>query len=146
MTLAAAVVFAWAAAGGCGSKDEFDAVASHTPESLAQELAFRYKALSPSARVAKKRRDVPSKKKGDPSKSHDEQSAVKAQTKEATKKALATNIDDVLDEIGEKASKITSQPRDKVFDQIADALSKDSSVEAADRETLAGKLREMGKN
>ena len=28
MTLAAAVVFAWAAAGGCGSKVEFDASAS----------------------------------------------------------------------------------------------------------------------
>ena len=143
--LTAAAVLAFASAGGCGSSEQFNQAVEYTPDTLAQELAFRYQALSPSARVAKKRRDAPRRKQGDVSKSHDEQSQVKAQTKEATKKAPAVNLDDVLDEIDAKASKITGQPRAEVFQKMADAIDKEPALEPADRQTLIEKLKEMGK-
>jgi hypothetical protein len=140
-----AAVVACAAAGGCGSKDEFDQAAQYSPETLAQELAFRYRALSPSARVVKKKRDVPNRKQGDVMKSRDEQSQVKSQTKAATKKAPAASADDLLDEIDAKASRVAGRTRAQVFETMAEAIGKESSLEAADRETLAGKLREMAK-
>jgi len=145
-SLAIAAAIACAAAGGCGSSAEFDKATQYSPETLAQELAFRYKALSPSAKAATKRRDVPNKKRGDVMKVSDEQSQVKSQAKAAAKKAPAANVDEVLDEIDAKASKITGQARAEVFNKIADAIDKDASMEAADRQTLADKLKEMGKN
>jgi len=142
----ALAVLAIASAGGCGSSEQFDKSVDYSPESLAQELAFRYQELTPSARVAKKRRDAPRGKQGDPLKSHDEQSQVKAQAKEATKKAPAENLDDVLDEIEAKAAKITDHPRAQVFQKMADAIDKEAALDPADRQTLADKLKEMGKN
>ena len=49
-------------AGGCGpAASEVDSAARYTPESLAQELAFRYRALTPEAKKAPSRNRAKSK-------------------------------------------------------------------------------------
>lgn len=144
VVLTAGIVLAWASAGGCGSPEHFDQAAEYTPESLAQELAFRYQSLAPSARIAKKARDK-SDKQGDVSRSHDEQSQVKAQTKETTKQAPAATLDDLLDEIDAKARKIQNRSRADVFQKMADAVNKDPSLEPPDRQNLSDKLKEMAR-
>ena len=92
LLLAASVVLP----SGCGESPKFNKDAEYTPESLAQELVFRYKALSPSGKTSKRARRPEKKAVGTKA---DELSTTKSQTKAATKKELAKTIDDVLDEI-----------------------------------------------
>jgi hypothetical protein len=135
MLLAALILLA----PGCGESPEFNKAASYTPESLAQELAFRYNALSPAAKASTRTRR-PAKKAMD-SKA-DEKSSTKSQVKAATKKDLPKTIDDILDDIEAKAGLIKGMPRSEVIVKMIDALSKDSSLRESDRQVLAGKLRE----
>jgi hypothetical protein len=137
VSLAAALILS-----GCVAEPEFSKQADYTPETLAQELAFRFRALSPSSRNAVKNRTAARKPTME---SIDEKSQAKAQSKEATKKAPASNVDGVLDDIGSKAATIRGIPRGEVFQRAADAISKDTSLEEPDRRMLAEKLKEMGK-
>ena len=56
LAVAAAVVLALPILGaGCGSEQvEVDKAATYTPDSLAQELILRYRALKPDAKTAKR--------------------------------------------------------------------------------------------
>ena len=45
--LTAAAVLAFASAGGCGSSEQFNQAVEYTPDTLAQELAFRYQRSPP---------------------------------------------------------------------------------------------------
>lgn len=121
----AAAALVCASTGACDAPKSkpVEPAVQYTPEGLAQELAFRYQALAPSARVAGAGRDDPSETGGRP----------------------AVNLDDVLDEIKAKAHKITDQPRAEVFRKMADAIGRESALDPADRQTLADKLKEMGK-
>ena len=126
---------------GCGESPRFNADTQYTPESLAQELAFRFNALSPSGKKSTRTRR-PQKKAVD-SKA-DEQSPTKSQAKAATKKELPKTVDDVLDDIEAKAGLIKGVPRSDVVSKMIDLLSKDSSIRESDRQMLVGKLREFG--
>lgn len=123
--LAAAAVLACASTIGCDAPKSkpTDVAVQYTPEGLAQELAFRYQALAPSARVAGPRRDEPSE----------------------TGRHPAVNLDEVLREIEAKAARITDQPRAEVFRKMAEAIGKEEALDPADRQALADRLKEMGK-
>src|SRR5262245_5136452 len=88
-------------AAGCRPKPEYDKSVEYTPESLAQELAFRFNSLAPPAKTSTRTRKVVQKAVGSKA---DEQSPTKAQSKAAPKKALAKTVDDVLDEVAVKVN------------------------------------------
>ena len=126
---------------GCAEGPQHSPETQYTAASLAQELAFRYNALTPSGRTAKRPRR-PEKKAVD-SKA-DEQSATKSQAKAATKKELAKTIDDVLDEIEAKIGLVKGMSRSEVVSKMIETLSNDSTLGQSDRELLSGKLKELG--
>jgi hypothetical protein len=126
---------------GCGSEPKFEASVDYTPNSLAEELVFRTKGLSPSARKAEKKRSAPARSKAAPG--FVPEPETKGQSKTQTKKAEVQTLDDVLDDIEGKARRIQSVPAAEVFRQMADAVSKDSTLDANDRDTLVKKLDEM---
>ncbi|MGC8641091.1 MAG: hypothetical protein ACP5XB_14595 [Isosphaeraceae bacterium] len=126
---------------GCGQGPEFTPETQYTPESLAQELAFRFNALSPSGKSSTRARR-PGKKAVD-SKA-DEKSLTKSAAKAATKQELPKTVDDVLDDIEAKAGLIKGIARSDVISKMIDALSGDSSLPERDRQMLVGKLREFG--
>jgi hypothetical protein len=142
--LSIALVIALALPGpGCGGSPEFDKTAQYTPESLAQDLAFRFRALSPAAKITTKtRRRTP--KKTATFVSDDEKSQTKTKSKESTKKALAKTADDLLDEIDAKASLIKGVSRAEVFTKMSEAISRDNSLKESERQPLAERLKEMG--
>jgi hypothetical protein len=127
-------------AAGCADRPEFNKAAEYTPESLAQELAFRYKALSPAAKKSTRSRR-PQRAAVD-SKA-DEQSPTKSQTKAATKKELPRTVDDILDDIEAKVGLIKGMSRSDVVSKLIDALSRDTSLAEQDRQTLGSKLKEF---
>ncbi len=126
---------------GCGSEPSFDESVDYTPASLAKELAFRTKDLAPSARRAEKTRSTPVKSKAAPG--FVPEPETKGQSKSQTKKAEVETLDDVLDDIEEKARRIKSLPASEVFKQMAEVVSKDSTLDSNDRDTLVQKLNEM---
>ena len=126
---------------GCGESPKFNKATEYTPESLAQELAFRYNALSPSGKTSKRARRP--EKKAVESKA-DEQSATKSQAKAATKKELPKTIDEILDEIEAKIGLIKGMSRSDIVAKMIDAISKENSLSESDRQMLVGKLRESG--
>jgi len=138
--VALVLAMSWAAT-GCGSTVEHDEAVRYTPESLAQELAFRYRDLSPAAKKATKNRSEP---KGKASAAAEREAQTKAQTKSAvTKKAEAETADDLLDEIAGKARMIRTTPPAEVFRKMSEAIARDQSLDENDRQALAGKLDEM---
>ena len=126
---------------GCGEDPSFNTETQYTPESLAQELAFRYHALSPSGKTSTRARR-PAKKAVD-SKA-DEQSPTKSQAKAATKKELPRTVDDVLDDIEAKAGLIKGMSRSDIVSKMIDAISRESTLRENDRQMLVGKLKEFG--
>jgi hypothetical protein len=126
---------------GCGEGPRFNPETHYTPESLAQELAFRFNALSPSGKSSTRTRR-PGRKAVD-SKA-DEQSTTKSQAKAATKKELPKTVDDVLDDIEAKVGLIQGMSRSDVVSKMVDALSKERSLPERDRQMLSGKLKEFG--
>jgi len=133
------LAFAWLVP-GCGSEPTFDAGVDYTPASLAEELVFRAKNLAPSARKAEKKRNAPKTKT---SPGYVPPPETKGQSKTQTKKAEIQTLDDVLDDVEDKARRIHSMPTPEVFKQMADAVSKDSTLDAADRDAIVAKLNEM---
>jgi hypothetical protein len=125
---------------GCGDRPHFNKEAEYTPESLAQELAFRFNALSPSGKSSTRSRR-PQKKAVD-SKA-DELSTTKSQAKAATKKELPRNVDDILDDIEAKTALIKGTSRSDVVAKMIDALSRDASVAEKDCQMLSEKLTEF---
>jgi len=138
-----ALVLAMAcAAAGCGSTVEHDEAVQYTPESLAQELAFRYRSLSPAAKKATKNRSEP---KGKASAIAEREAQTKAQSKAVAKKAQAETADDVLDEIAGKARTIRGVSPAEVFQKMSEVIARDQSLDESDRQALAEKLDEMAR-
>ncbi len=143
LTASLILVTAWAAS-GCGPAAEYDKAVQYSPESLAQELAFRYRSLSPSAKTAIKNRNM-TKDKTKAFAATELEAQTKGQSKAATKKAPAANVDDVLDDVAEKVEAIKGVAPSEVYQKMAEAIAHDQSLEEKDRQTLADKLKEMGK-
>ncbi len=135
------LAMAWTAA-GCGSTTEHDAAVEYSPESLAQELAFRYRSLSPAAKKVVKNRGE-TKNKAAAAAEREAQTKAQSKTKAAAKTAQAETGDDVLDEIALKARTIPGVPSAEVFHKMAEAIARDQALDETDRQTLSAKLKEM---
>jgi hypothetical protein len=136
-----------ALAPGCGPAVlDVDKAAQYTPESLAQELAFRYGALKPEAR--KSTRKIVSRSKS-PDRTAALERARQAEKKggdaPATKKrAGPQTLDDVLEDVDSKIDIIRTTTRAETCQKMTEALSKERSLTDDDRKVLSAKLREMG--
>jgi len=131
---------------GCGPGPiEVDKAAEYTPESIAQELAFRYRALNPEAK--KSTRKIRPKSKSDKSVAdleRDERAEKKNKNTEATKKRTGPpTIDDVMEDLDTKLNKIKGTSRSESCQKVIETISKDSSLTESDRQNLTEKLREL---
>jgi hypothetical protein len=133
---------------GCGpAAPEVDPAAQYTPESLAQELVFRYRALQPEARKSTRRLSLGSKSA---KRTADLERARQAEKKggdpAATKKRTGpATLDDVLEDVDAKIDRIRATPRAATCRQMIEVISKDDSLTADDRKLLAEKLEELGR-
>ena len=129
---------------GCGSEPQYDRSTQYTPGALAQELVFQTRSLSPEARKAVKDRSTPANKtKAAPG--YIPEPETKGESKAQTKQAQTETLDSVLDDVERKARAITTIPAPEVFKQIAEAVSKDTTLDAKDRDTLVERLNQMAK-
>jgi hypothetical protein len=128
---------------GCGPDDfGVDKGALYTPESLASELAIRFRALNPDAKTSKRKGQSRSDKAAAERREHGN----KAQTKGGGVKKKAQGpmtIDDVLDDIDEKLGLIKGVSRAEACRKMTDAISQDGSLmpdEKHSLEALVGRL------
>jgi hypothetical protein len=121
---------------GCGPANlDVDKAALYTPESLASELAFRFRSLNPDAKASSRK----AKSKAD--KGIAERVARNAKVEKkgsgAKKKQTGpTTIDDVLDDIDHKLDLIKGMYRPEACRKMIDTLSRDSSLTESDKKTL----------
>ncbi len=122
---ATAVAVAVAVAPGCGPEaPKFDPATRYTPDSLAQELAFRLKALGPRRSAAR-----PSTRKA--------VGREVGKSAEATKAAPAETLDDLVAETARKANTIPGLPTAEALKQVADAIGRETSIAEPDRRRIA---------
>ena len=123
---------------GCGPSDlEVDRAARYTPESLASELAIRFRGLDPDARTSRRKSDLISDKAAAERRKHGN----KAQTKGGGVKKEARGpmtIDDVLDDIKDKLNLIRDVSRTEACRKMTDAISRDDSLTPDEKNTLGG--------
>jgi len=127
---------------GCGGPEtvEVDKRAYYTPESLASELVFRYRALAADAKA--------STRKIQPGQSRAEQveRTRKVEKKGAGLKKKAeksTTIDDVLDDINTELGRLKGMSRSDACGKMIDALSKDNTLAEKDKKTLTDHVSKM---
>ncbi len=139
---AAAAVFTVSLAAlvaGCGpAAIDADQAAAYTPESIAQELAFRYRTLLPAAKKSKqpaRPRSKLAKSAGDLA--VDEKALTKAGGGPVAKKRTGPpTIDDILEDISVKVSRITGTSRAEACKKVIEAISRDSSLAESDKNSL----------
>jgi hypothetical protein len=131
---------------GCGpATPDVEPAARYSPESLAQELAFRYRALTPDAKTAKSR----NRGRSNIAKSIAAlESAEKLQTKSkgapTAKKARVETLDDLLDDLEGKLSQIKDISRLDACRRASEAISKDASLSDTEKRLLSDKFKELG--
>jgi hypothetical protein len=123
---------------GCGpASHEVDRSAEYSAESLAQELVFRFRSLVPESRKSTRAVKARSKVKTVAELETGEKLQKKASGGAVTKKRTGPpTIDDVLDDIDEKLSSLKGASRSESRRKMIDAISKDVSITAAERNTL----------
>jgi hypothetical protein len=131
LSIAAVVVIALPILGsGCGSAPtEFDNAANYTPESLAQEVILRYRALSPKAKTAERR----NKKTTVAAQSRISKKAAVTKTKGASG---PTTIDNVLDDIESKLTLVKGTTPAETTKKMIETISGDSTLPDADKKAL----------
>jgi hypothetical protein len=133
---------------GCGpATHEVDQAALYTPESLAQELAFRYRALSPAAQKAPTR----SRSRAKPAKSLAQLDAAEKLEKKAkdvttAKQARIQSLDGLLDDIEGKLDRIKGTSRADACRKMAETIVKEGSLTESDKKLLSEKLKELGES
>jgi hypothetical protein len=129
LTVAAVVAFTLPILGaGCGSESvEVDKAANYTPETLAQELILRYRALKPDAKTP--RRGPIKKASG---------AAVSRKTAPpTTKKRGSATIDDVLEDIGSKIALVKGSSPAATTQKMTETIASDSSLSDSDKKALS---------
>jgi hypothetical protein len=128
---------------GCGPAGlEADKAAAYTAESLAHELAFRYRSLNPDAKKSTRTRKAKSAKSITQLES-DEKLQTKGKDSATTKKRSGPpTLDDVLDDIDVKLSRLNGTSRRAACQQVIETLSKDNSLTENDKKLLTEKLKE----
>jgi hypothetical protein len=137
----AALVFALPVLGtGCGSDSaEFDKAANYTPESLAQELVLRYRALNPSAKTSSRAASNDRSKSALAARKNPEKKVI---TK-TTKNRSAPTIDDVLDDIKYKISLIPNEAPTEVIKKMIATVSSDNSLSDGEKKSLTELIEHM---
>jgi hypothetical protein len=132
LTVRAMVAVTLAALGaGCGSEStEFDKATNYTPESLAQELIFRYRALRPEAQAVKPRSTK--KKSGPP----DSSGIKKSEFAPAKEKRAPATLDDVMEDIEHKVTLIKDTGRAETTKKMIETISSDPLLKDGDKKTL----------
>jgi hypothetical protein len=135
------------AAPGCGSGEpQVDRSAFYTPESLAEELALRYRTLKPEARKFT-RAAASSSKSARRAAALDR--ARQAEKKggggdEPKKRTGPETLDDIMADIEAKIDKIPGTARPEACKKMSDALPTDATLSADEKKLLSGRLEEMG--
>ncbi len=135
------------AAPGCGTGEpQVDKSAFYSPESLADELALRYRALKPEARKFTRPVAAGSKAaKRAAALDRARQAEKKGGGAEVPKKrAGPETLDDVMADVDSKIDRIPGTPRPEACKKMIDALSKDAALSADDKKLLSGRLEQMG--
>jgi hypothetical protein len=118
---------------GCASEEaEFDKSANYTPESLGQELIFRYRGLNPNTKTSKR---AAGNKSSDAAIASRNKEGKKAATKK-TKPSGPTTIDDVMDDIEHKITLVPKTTRAETTQKMVATISSDSSLTDAEKKTL----------
>jgi hypothetical protein len=128
LTAAAAVVLVLPIlSAGCGSGTvEIDQAANYSPESLAQELILRYRALKPDARTASLRTI---KKSSAPAVS-------KKTAPSTTKKHRAASIDDVLEDIESKITLVKGSSPAETTRKMIETIASDGLLSDSEKKSL----------
>ena len=132
--LAVATVAVLVSIVGCGGGEpQFDPSTKYSTGSLAQEFAFRYKALDRSkpAVVAEKPEGVPTKAKG---------AAVTKGGGPATKAARSTTLDALLGDVIAKAAMIPDLSHAEACKKVAEEVANDPTFSVADKKIIADRL------
>jgi hypothetical protein len=132
LTVAAVIVFILPMlVAGCGSPPaEFDSAANYTPDSLAQELILRYRALAPNAK---------SSERGTIKKTvvaNQSQLSKKAAVRKTKGKSGPTTIDNVLDDIESKLTLVKGLSPAETTRKMIENISNDNSLPEADKKSL----------
>lgn len=127
----------------CAGEPEFNRETRYTPQTVAQELVFRFKALPVAGKTSTKVRKA---RKSAPAPNAEEKGAVKSQAKAAPKKQLARTVDDLLDDVEAKVGLITGMPRTEALKKVIEAVSVDRTLDPDDRKMLTTRLDEMAGN
>ncbi|WZO98498.1 hypothetical protein EP7_000078 [Isosphaeraceae bacterium EP7] len=136
---AAALALAWSGCGG-GAAD-FAPETKYTPETIAQELVFRYRALGEGDQ---KLTAAAGRGKNSRARSKERNAEkVQAKSKEATKAAPVRTADSLLDEIASKVRSLPDAPAADSFKKVAAAVRADTTLTPAGRDNLAGRLDEL---
>jgi hypothetical protein len=129
----AIVVGTGLALAGCGpERIEHDQAVNYTAESLAQELVIRYRALQPSAQVSKLAPGQKVKKSG-----ASKAAVSKKSMGKATKSALPSTIDDVLEDIKSKMTLIKGSSPAETTKKMIETVVADRTLKDADRAALS---------
>lgn len=124
---------------GCGpGTPEFTKEVENTPESLAQEFVFRYKALPvrSTVRAQKKAALLAKAKAALP----EVDAGKKSSRDDATKVAPVANLDDLVDEFEGKLGKVPGVPRAEATKKFLDALGKEADLKGDDLQAVTGRL------
>jgi hypothetical protein len=137
---AATVIGLAALVPGCGSSSvEVDKSAQYTPESLAAELALRFRALSPAAQATKRTRSARTEKGRTERLARSEQAKNKVLGGAPAKKKKGPSsspLDDLLDDVENKVSLIPGMSRPEVCRKMVETIATDPSLAQTDREKL----------
>ena len=127
---------------GCNSGTvEVDRAANYTPDSLADELIFRYRALSVAAKTATYRGSDARSKSG---KGASAPAVSKKSVTRSTKKKGANTIDDVLEDIDSKIDLISGTPRVATKQQMVEKVSRDPSLRDTEKQELTELIGRLG--
>ncbi len=134
LTAEVALVLILASAGpGCGGDPpEYDKAANYTPESLAQELIIRYRALNPDSRTSSRR---PKNKKSKADSAARPDLDKKGAVRTPKKRASAT-IDEVLDDIDSKIALVKGTSPAETTKKMNETIASDGSLTDGEKKTL----------
>lgn len=131
---------------GCGSGDpEVDKSALYTPESLAEELAFRYRALKPDARKSVRGGGAKGRSARTAKAIEQANAASKKESSgEIPKRSGPPTLDDLMADIDAKVGKVFKTTRAEVCKKMIESIAQDSSLTADDKKVLTEQLEGLG--
>jgi hypothetical protein len=130
---------------GCGSAaPDVDKAVAYTPESIAQELAFRYRALGPDAKTAAQQARPIKSRKSTAQLESDEKLQTKGKDLATPKKRSGpSTLDDVIQDVDAKLHLLQGVSRTDACQKIIEVISQDKTLTGSDKKLLTEKLKEL---